>query len=124
MTDLITLGDWEERLDVGAGFSRCSIQDITCDSAQPCFGRVTTDDIRVTRTLDPATDSNGLKTINVQATIPHPEDAMGIEYTWYVAHEIYHGDNVNIKGRGTQIARLSFSKGGCSISKDVVFDFD
>ena len=123
LSEKISLEDWEERINIGAGFRRCYIQDITCDISQPCFGRVSTDDIGITFTNDGVIDSNGDKTVIVTAEIPHEQEALGIEYTWYIDNQMYTGKSISVKGQGTIEAVLIFSKGGCSISRDLTINF-
>lgn len=124
LSEIVVLEDWEERINIGAGFRRCYIQDITCDISQPCFGRVSTDDIDIIFINDGIPDANGDKTVIATAEIPHAhESSIGIEYTWYVDGQMYTGKSVTIKGRGHQKAVLAFSKGGCSISRDLTINF-
>jgi len=124
LTELIVLRDWEERMDIGAGFKRCYIQDISCESSHPCFGKVSIEDIKITLIKDQQADADGYKSIIASATIPHQNEADDIDFSWHVNSQTYIGPNVSIKGQGIQKAVLSFSKGGCSISKDLTFDFN
>ncbi len=123
LSEKIILEDWQELTNIGAGFRRCYIQDITCDISQPCFGRVSTDDIDIAFTNENVADANGDKTVIITAEIPHAHESVGIEYSWYVDGQMYAGKSISVRGQGMQKAVLTFSKGGCSISRDLTIHF-